>query len=87
MVKFRRKSCIPVFAVLLLVLIVTVVLKNLAPDDTSPVNMAQPAERSSEHHIEKDDKAQGKPVQIKESAQPVRDRSTTGGNTEEIPST
>lgn len=73
MVKFRRKSCIPVFAVLLLVLIVTVVLKNLAPDDTSPVNMAQPAERSSEHHIEKDDKAQGKPVQIKESAQPVRD--------------
>ncbi|KAK7903957.1 hypothetical protein WMY93_016564 [Mugilogobius chulae] len=44
MVRFRRKTCIPVLAVLFLVLVVSVVLRNLPPEDSSPVSLVQPAE-------------------------------------------
>ncbi|TNN37122.1 Glycoprotein endo-alpha-1,2-mannosidase [Liparis tanakae] len=56
MARFRRKSCLPLAVVVLLVLIVTVVLKALAPEDAplvSPVGGERSPGRES-HEVQKD---------------------------------
>lgn len=56
MARFRRKSCITLIALALLVLIVTVVLKALTPDDSllsSPVGGEVTPERKNDNHIQK----------------------------------
>ncbi len=74
MARFRRKSCITLIALVLLVLIITVVLKSLTPEDSpfsGPVGVELFPEKKNEIKSENDNK----PEQIKmnDSAQSDKD--------------
>lgn len=78
MARFRRKSCITLIALVLLLLIITVVLKSLTPEDyafSSPVGIDLFPDKKNDNQIQKDNKADNKPDQtkMKDSAQSNKD--------------
>lgn len=79
MARFRRKSCITLIALVLLVLILSVVLKSLTPEDSEfggPVGIELFTDKKNDNQIQRDNKADSKPDQIKmnDSAQSDKDR-------------
>lgn len=72
MARFRRRSCITFIALVLLVLVVTVVLKALAPEDAPfGSDIGAEPDRKNEIQEEKDDKPDQ--INMNESAQSARD--------------
>lgn len=68
MARLRRKSCITLIALVLLVLIVTVLLKSLTPEDSpfgSPFGVNLFPDSRNDNRIQRDNKADGKPDQTK----------------------